>query len=76
MYKSDSSSQNGSHSSSNSESESDDPASPPLKVPKVVSRGSKSKTTVRYHTGKCGDYGVRKSYTAKYSWLAPDIALH
>ena len=30
-------------------------------LPKVVSRGSKSKTTVRYHTGKRGDYGVRKN---------------
>ena len=36
----------------------------------VVSRGSKSKTTVRYHTGKCGDYGVRKNYTAKHSAVA------
>ena len=33
----------------------------------------KSKTTVRYHNGKRGDNGVRKNYTAKYSWLAPDI---
>ena len=52
---SDSSSQSGSQSSSNSESESDDPAPPPLKVPKVVSRGSKSTTMDRYHTGKRGD---------------------
>ena len=56
---SDASSQSGSQSSSNSESESDDPAPPPLKVPKVISRGSKSKTAVRYHTVKRGNYGVR-----------------
>ena len=62
-----------SQSSSNSESESDDLAPPPLKLPKVVSRGSKSKTTVRYHNGKRGNYGARKNYTAKHSWLAPDI---
>ena len=42
-------------------------------VPKMVPRGSKSKTMVRYHTGKRGDYGVRKNYTSKHSWLAPDI---
>ena len=62
-----------SQSSSNLESESDDLAPPHLKVPKVVSSGSKSKTTVRYHNGKRGNYGVRKKYTAKHSWPAPDI---
>ena len=66
------SSQSGSQPPSNSESESDDPTPPPSKVPRVVSRCSKSKTTVRYRTSKRGDYGARKDHTAKYSWLVPD----